>query len=204
MMVQWRPGHYPTAWSSGPGRPYLAACISLLLIAAVMAAWAAIGWAHVAQFDGGTERLFNTSAFADDDLAVAGIELPYAAALITASVLAIVSATIGWAVLDRWQRSRTAAIILGLGLTIFSIKVLLLDFIAGIEIPDTGISDHLYRQSVRQFNDLTSWRLASWFHVYTGASGIISIMLAVATCYLLRKSGRSNHPAYVLSQSRYR
>jgi hypothetical protein len=204
MIVRWRPGDYPTAWSSGRGRPYFAAGISLMLIAAVMAAWAAIGWAHVAQFDGAAERMFNTPAFADDDLAVAGVELPNAAALITASVLAIITAVIGWAVLDRWQRSRTAAIILGLGLTIFSIKVLLLDFIAGIEVPDTGISDHLDWQSVRQFNDLTSWRLASWFHVYTGASGIISIMLAVASCYLLRKSGRTYHPAYVLGQSRYR
>lgn len=205
MTVQSRPGGRSTAWSPASARrSYLAAGISLLAVAALMAVWAVVGWVYIGQFNGAAERLFNTPAFADDDLAVTGVEFPYAGTILVASALAIVTAILGWAVLDRWWRARTPAFILGAVLTAFSVKVLLFNFIAAIEIPETGISDHLYRQSVRQFNALTAWKLSSWFQTFTVATGIIAIVLVVTACYLLRKSAPVYHPSYTLGRDRYR
>jgi hypothetical protein len=182
---------------SVPGISYQVAGSGLLLAAAVLVAWAAIGWAHIAQFNGGAERLFGTSAFADDDYAVALVELPYAGALLIASALAVATSIIGWAVLDRWRRARPAAIILGVVLIAFSIAVFLSGFIARIEVSDNGISDRLYRQSVHQFNGMTSWRLASWFHVFNTAAGAVTIVVVVASWYLLRNASPKYHPAYI-------
>jgi hypothetical protein len=94
----------------------------------------------------GAERLFTNPACADDDLAVAGVEFPYAGTVLVASAFAVATGILGWAVLDRWQRARLATFILGTVLIALSVKVLLLNFIAAIEVPDAGISDHLYRQ----------------------------------------------------------
>jgi hypothetical protein len=182
--------------TSVPGISYRVAGSGLLLAAAVLVAWAGIGWAHIAQFNGGAERLFNTPAFADDDYAVALVELSYAGALLIASALAVVTSIIGWAVLDRWRRARAAAIILGVVLVAFSVVVFLLGFVAGIEVSDTGISDRLYQQSVRQFNGLTSWRLASWFHVFGTTAGVVTIVVVAASWYLLRNASAKYQPAY--------
>lgn len=186
------PGERSAPFSASE-RQLAAAGISLLLEAVVLAVWAAIGWAHIGQFSGAAERLFNTPPFADDDLAVAIPEFSYAVTLVVASALAIITAAFGGATLDRWHRSRTAVIILAVVLIAFSVKVLLLNFIAGIEVPDTGISDHLYRQSVHQFNALTPWRSGLWFDTFSAASGVVSIVLAVAACYLVRRSALSHH-----------
>jgi hypothetical protein len=174
-------------------RPWAVAGMSLLLLAVLLASWAAFGWSHVAQFNGAVERLFNTSAYADDDLAVGAPELSLAGVLAAASVLAVLTGALGWAVLDGWRRVRTATVILAVVLVAFSVKVLLLNFIAGIEVPDTGISDQLYWRSVRQLNELTAWRLASWFQAFTVATGVASIVVAIAACYLLRKSAPVHH-----------
>jgi hypothetical protein len=40
-----------------------------------------------------------------------------------------VTSIIGWAVLDRWRRARSATMILGIVLIAFSVKVFLLGFI---------------------------------------------------------------------------
>lgn len=98
--------------------------------------------------------------------------------------------------LDRWRRARAATIVLGIAFRAFSVKVLLLGFITGIQAPDTGVSDRLFRESVRRFNDLTSWRLASWFHALTLATGVLVIVVTVASCYLLRNAAPRYHPAY--------
>ena len=137
-------------------------------------------------------------------LAVMAVEFPYAGTILMASVLAIVTAVLGWAVLDRWWRARMPAFILGAVVVAFSVKVWLLNFIAAIEVPDTGISDQLYRQSVRQFDELTSWKLSAWFQTFTMATGIISIVLVMTACYLLCKSAPFYHPAYTVDRSRYR
>jgi hypothetical protein len=57
-----------------------------------------------------------------------------------------------------------------------------------IEVPETGISDRVHAQSVRQFNELTASRLASWFQVFSVTTGIFTVVMTAGSWYLLRNS----------------
>jgi len=167
----------------------------MLLLAALLMAWTVIGWARIGQFSSAAARLFNAPDFADDDYASAYVEYAYAGTLLAADVLAVVTLIIGWAVLDRWSRARGATIVLGVALIAFSGKVFFLGFITGIEVPAIGISDRLFRDSVHRFNYLTAWRLTSWFHAFTLATGVLAIVVVVASWHLLRNASSRHHPA---------
>lgn len=160
----------------------------MLLLAALLMAWTVIGWMHIGQFNRAASRLFNAPDFADDDYASAYVEYAYAGTLLAADALAVITLIIGWAVLDRCRRARGATIVLGIALIAFSVKVFLLGFIAGIQVPTIGISDRLFRDSAHRFDDLTAWRLTSWFHAFTLATGVLAIGVVVASWYLLRAS----------------
>jgi hypothetical protein len=175
---------YPLRLARASSHRAAGAC--LLLLAALLIAWTVVGWVHVGQFNGAAGRLFDGPDFADDDYASAYVEYAYAGRLLAADALAIITLIIGWAALRQWRRARTATVVLGIALLAFSVKVFLLGFIAGIQVPTIGISAGLFRASATRFNQLTPWRLTAWFHAVTLTTGVLVIVGIVASWYLLR------------------
>ncbi len=166
--------------------PAVFACgAALLLAAAVMAAWALVGWLHLPQFNSAADRLFSTSAFADDDTAVALVEYSYGGAILLASALSAGTAILAVGVLGAWPRVRSWSLVIGAAVVAFSVKFLILGYISTVEVAHIGVSDRLWRQSRTQFDHLTPWRFTSWFHAFTVGGGILVIVTVVGSWTLL-------------------
>jgi hypothetical protein len=166
--------------------PAVFACgATLLLAAAVMAAWVVVGWLHLPQFNSAADRLFSTSAFADDDYAVAFVEYSYGGAILLASALSTATAILGFGVLGAWRGVRAWSLVIGAAVVAFGAKFLILGYISTIEVAHIVVSDRLWRQSKMQFDHLTPWRFTPWFHAFSVDGGILVIVTVVGSWTLL-------------------
>lgn len=186
------PGELPPTRRTAEVR---AAGAAWFLVAATFAAWSIVGWQHMPRFAAAIERVFNIPAFADDDYVVALTEYSFAGTMVICSALAFLAALVGLGLVRAWRTIRVWTAGIGLLVVVFTVKVLLPNFPAHIEAPRTGVSDQVWQPAESSLDQLTSWRLAGWYHSLSIATGMVAVITVAGTWYLLFADRARKRPA---------